>query len=145
MMVKNEIINVYEQHQNQINQRVLALEHQQAISASKTCVMVRPNSLTLKYIQNFANALFPETNKQERLKVLFDLLYEKRKSFRAHVNHQIKPALLPLVRKKISKEIRKFYSPWKILEVLDGSKQSLNQVSCKLKNIILLQCFNYLM
>jgi hypothetical protein len=106
--------------------------------------MVHPNGPTLKYIQNFANALFPETHKQERLKVLFDLLYEKRKSFHAHVNHQIKPALLPFVRKEISKEIRKFYSPWKILEVLDGSKQSLNQVSCKLKNIMLLQCLNYL-
>jgi hypothetical protein len=34
-----------------------------------------------------------------------------------------------LVKQDICKEIRKFYAPWKILEVLDGSKQSLNQVS----------------
>jgi hypothetical protein len=94
---QNEISDIYEQRQNQINQRVLALEQQQAIYASKACVMVPPNGPTLKYIQNFSNVLFPETHKQETLKVLFNMLYKKRKSFRAHVDCQIKPALLLLV------------------------------------------------
>jgi hypothetical protein len=126
---RNTTIALYAQHQSQLNNRVLALEHNQAGYASNRYVMVRPNGPKIKYIQNFAAALFPETNKKERLKVLFDLLYENRKSFRAHVNRSMKPILLPLVKQDICKEIRKFYAPWKILEVLDGSKQSLNQVS----------------
>jgi len=119
---RNTTIALYEQHQSQLNNKVLALEHNQAGYASKRYVMVRPNGPKIKYIQNFATALFPETNKKERLKVLFDLLYENRKSFRAHVNRSMKPLLLPLVKQDICKEIRKCYAPWKILEVLDGSK-----------------------
>ena len=92
--------------------------------------MVSPTGPQLKYIQNFAYVLFPDTQKTERLKALFDVnIYESRKTFWSHVNDQVKPLLLPLVQMNICKEIQKYYAPWKILEVLDGSKQSLNQVS----------------
>ncbi len=121
------MLAVYEQHQAPMHERVCALEHRQAVRATKTYLMVSPTGPPLKYIQNFANASFPEKTKQEKLKALFDILYEKLKSFRAHVKRQIKPALLPILQKDISKEIRKNYAPWRFLEVLDGSKQSFNQ------------------
>jgi hypothetical protein len=58
----NNTIELYEQCQTQINDRVLALEHHQAAHASRRYVMVRPNGPKIKYIQNFATAFFLETN-----------------------------------------------------------------------------------
>ncbi len=105
LKIKNDMLAVYEQRQAQMHERVCTLEHRQAVRASKTYVMVSPTGPPLKYIQNFANALFPEKTKQEKLKALFDILYEKLKSFRAHVKRQIKPAMLPILQTEIMKEI----------------------------------------
>jgi myosin heavy subunit len=56
---RNKMIALHKQHQSQLNNRVLALEHHQAAYASKRYVMVRPNGPKIKYIQNSATALFP--------------------------------------------------------------------------------------
>jgi hypothetical protein len=120
---------MHAQQQARLNERVGNLEAQQSLRRSRTYVFVGSKGPPLKYIRNFTNALFPEKPKKEKLTALFDILYDQLKSFRNHVKKQLKPVLIPLVRMDTCRDIRKYFSPWKILEVLDSSKQSLNQVS----------------
>ncbi len=115
--IKSEKLNVYDQQLVEISNRVLSLEHHQVARASQRCVIVSPAGPKVKYIQNFANALFPHTERQERLKELFNVMYESRKS-----------VVFFGAKGRLQRDTQLLCS-WKILEVLDGSKQSLNQVS----------------
>jgi hypothetical protein len=72
--------------------------------------------------------LFPEADKKGRLKALINLLYAEKKYFKNYVLEKVRDELTPLIRMKVSRDIRKHFAAWKFLEVLDCSKQSLNQV-----------------
>jgi len=49
----------------------------------------------MKYICNFAHALFPETPRKQQLISLFDILYDEKKFFRNHIKTKMKPVLIP--------------------------------------------------
>ncbi len=54
----------------------------------------------------------------------------KRSIFKKHVHNRLKEQLRGLIRLETCREIKKFYAPWRFLEVImDCSQQSLNQVS----------------
>ena len=53
----------------------------------------------------------------------------KRSIFKKHVHNRLKEQLRGLIRLETCREIKKFYGPWRFLEVMDCSQQSLNQVS----------------
>jgi hypothetical protein len=126
---KGEMFSSFTKHQAHLHERVCNLEAMQSLRQSRTYVFVGSKGPPLKYIRNFANALFPEKPPKEKILALFDILYDQLKSFRNYVKKRMKPVIIPLVRMDTCREIRKHFSPWKILEVLDSSKQSLNQVS----------------
>ena len=126
---KDEMFSLYAEHQARLNERVCYLEAQQFIRESRSYVFMGTRGPWVKYIRNFAHALFPEKPKNEKLTALYDVLYDDVKSFRTHVKKQMKAVLIPLARLETCRETRKHFTPWKILEVLDSSKQSLNQVS----------------
>jgi hypothetical protein len=52
----------------------------------------------------------------------------------SYVNKRVKEFLHPLLRMDICREIRQHFAPRRFLEVLDCSKQSLNQVNVKTPN-----------
>jgi hypothetical protein len=56
-------------------------------------------------------------------------MYSKKKAFRTYVKQRVKEEMLPSLRMDVCRDIKKEFAPWKFLEVLDNSKQSLNQVS----------------
>jgi hypothetical protein len=108
--------------------RVAAIEKQQDSLRSKQPLVVG-RSAPLKYIQQFVKALFPDLRVKNGLNELFLLLYTNKKPFRLHVNKKVRESILPLIQMDVCRQIRKHYTPWRFLEVLDCSKQSLNQVT----------------
>jgi hypothetical protein len=72
-----------------------------------------------KYISMFASKLSPHVSKKEQCFEMFDVLYRNRKSFRSYVNRRLKDELQPSMRMTICREIRKHYTAWRFLEVLD--------------------------
>jgi hypothetical protein len=73
--------------------------------------------------------LLPSLNSRERPSHIFDALYEKYKSFKSHVNTRLKAELCEQIRMEVCREIKAFFSHWRLLEIMDCSQQSLNQVS----------------
>jgi hypothetical protein len=122
----DELIRRYSENLSQLSQRVNTLEqHRYRINT----VTVGSTGEPLRYIRNFTEKLFPDVDKKSRLNALFDLVYSRVKSFRRHVKGQLKMELLPLMRLDICREIKRYYSAWRFLEVMDSSSQSLNQVT----------------
>jgi FtsZ-binding cell division protein ZapB len=107
----------------------------------------RPNTMSvsggnpMRYIQLFTAKLFPDMVQRERENELFNVLYGNKKSFRKYVKRAMKARMLPELKLEICREIKKYYAAWKFLAVMDGSNQSLNQVSCVCSVLFLL--FDY--
>jgi hypothetical protein len=59
----------------------------------------------MKYIHNFAHALFPETPRKQQLIALFDVLYDEKKFFHNHIKTKTKLVLIPLARMEACREI----------------------------------------
>jgi len=123
------IIKEMQARQVQLSQRVAYLEATNRNSAMLR-VSQKPNKDKLKLIQKFAHLLSPELdNKMQQVNEIFDILFEKRKHFKKYVRAKLKVELRDIIRLETCREIKKFYAPWHILEVMDYSQQSLNQVS----------------
>jgi hypothetical protein len=103
----------------------------EAVSRNKSTLSVsqKKNKNKLVLIQKFAKLLSPEADKKEQVSILFDELYEKRKYFKKYIHSRLNDELRGLIRIENWREIKKLYAPWRILEVMDCSDQSLNQVS----------------
>ncbi len=107
----------------------------------------RPNTMSvsggnpMRYIQLFTAKLFPDMVQRERENELFNVLYGNKKSFRKYVKRAMKARMLAELKFEICREIKKYYAAWKFLAVMDGSNQSLNQVSCVCSVLLLL--FDY--
>lgn len=82
----------------------------------------------LLYIRRFVSALFPDKGNVDGMTTVFDILYDEVKSFQSYVEKKIKQRLMPEMQMELCGEIRKHFSPWSILKVLDTTNQSLNQV-----------------
>jgi hypothetical protein len=107
--------------------RVLHLE---AITMNKSTIHVSSTVKSkAKSIRNFAKKLYPTLNNKEQLTSMYDELYSTFKSFRKHVKSKLKGLLLDELRMETCREIKKYFAPWRFLEVMDCSQQSLNQVS----------------
>ncbi len=115
--------------QVQSSQRVAYLE-----AANRNAMMLRVSQKVIKdkvkLIQKFAYLLSPEIdNRLHQVTEIFDVLFEKRKHFKKYVRAKLRVELRDIIRLETCREIKKFYAPWRILEVMDCSQQSLNQVS----------------
>jgi hypothetical protein len=111
-----------------LSNRIAYLE---AINRNKSTLFVlqKPHKNKLLLIQRFAALLSPESAKKRQATILFDELYEKKKYFKKYVRTRLKEELRGLIRTETCREIKTFYAPWRILEVMDCSEQSSNQVS----------------
>ena len=108
--------------------RVTTLETQQAARKSKTCVLVGRSGSHLTYVIKFVRKLFLEMKSIEGLTAMFDILYDNKKAFCSDVNKKLREVLTPLLQMDLCRQIRKHFAPWRFLEIMDCSKQSLNQV-----------------
>jgi hypothetical protein len=120
-----ELIRIYSENLSQLSTRVNILEQHRSRSNTMT---VRSTGEPLRYIKIFAEKLFPNVDGKTRLHALFDVVLSKVKSFHHHVKGPLKTELLPIMRMEIRREIKRYYSAWQFLEVLEISDQSLNQV-----------------
>lgn len=113
-----------------LSNRIAYLE---AINRNKSTLFVlqEPHKNKLLLIQRFAALLSPESVKKKQATILFDELYEKKKYFKKYVRTRLKEELRGLIRTETCREIKTFYAPWRILEVMDCSEQSSNQESYK--------------
>lgn len=119
--------------QVQVVQRVAYLE---ALSRSASTMRVpqKPAKNKLKLIDKFASLLSPELEtKDEQLNEVFEVLYGKRKKFKKFVKAKLKDEVKGVVRSETCREIKKYFAPWRILQVMDCSQQSLNQVNREYK------------
>lgn len=129
----SSLLSTLSEEQDSLRSRVHALETR-AVS-NRVGAPLRARAISngvgapLRAIQNLASKLFPLDHANKRLQSMFDLIYENRKSFRKHVNNQVRESILEAVRLSSCKEIKKFYTGWKFLKALDCSTQSLNQVT----------------
>jgi hypothetical protein len=64
-----------------------------------------------------------------KVNVIFDVLHDKRKHFQKYVRSKFKEELQSIIRMETCQEIKKLFAPWHILDIMDCSQQSLNQVS----------------
>ena len=119
-----DLLKVCSEEQQRLSSRVAYLE-----TRNSSAMAIHPGGPALKYIKNFASRLFPTLGFKERLYQIFEILYGSRKSFRSYVKQRMKEELTPCLRMTICREIRKLFAPWRFLEIMDISKQSLNQVS----------------
>ncbi len=117
-----------QQKQGNLSGRVAILEVQRASWKSKAYVFVGQTGSRLTYVAKFVRKLFPEMKSSEGLKALFDVIYEHKKTFRSYVNKKMREVLTPLLQMDACRKIRKHFAPWRFLQVMDCSKQSLNQV-----------------
>jgi hypothetical protein len=85
---KVEMFSSYAEHQARLDERVCNLEAQQSIRESRSYVFMGARGPRVKYICNYARALFPEKPKNKKLTALYDVLYDDVKSFRTHVKKQ---------------------------------------------------------
>ncbi len=125
----HSIIKEMQARQVQLSQRVAYLE---ATNRNTTMLRVsqKPNKDKVKLIQKFAHLLSPELdNKMQQMNEIFDVLFEKRKYFKKYVRAKLKVELRDIIRLETCREIKKIYAPWRILEVMGCSQQSLDQVS----------------
>ncbi len=110
-----------------LTSRVVYLE---SISKNKAYVTVSTlEKNKLRSIRNFAARLSPSLNRRQQLTSIFDELYSTLKSFRKHVKSKLRTELSEEMKREVYKQIKKYYAPWRFLEVMDCSQQSLNQVS----------------
>jgi chromosome segregation ATPase len=124
-----ELLPVYVERQSRLTERVSALELQQRKDQSKSYVFVGSKKSPLLYLKNFTKKLYPELDHKAQLVSLFEEMYAKKKSFRTYVKRRVKGDIILSLRMDVCRDIKKHFAPWKFLEVLDNSKQSLNQVS----------------
>jgi len=124
-----ELMPVYVEQQNQLTERVNALELQQRRHQSKSSIYIGSKGSPLLYLKKLTTKIYPELNNKQQLTSLFDEMYSKKKAFRTYVKQRVKEEMLPSLRMDVCRDIKKEFAPWKFLEVLDNSKQSLNQVS----------------
>ncbi len=125
-----------------LSSRVAFLE---AKSRNKSNLLV-PTSETnkLQSIKLFTKKLSPSLSNTQQLSCIFDELYSKLKSFRKHVTSQLKEAFRDDLCREVVKEIKKYFSPWRFLEIMDCSQQSLNQVSYRSYNfVVCMKRFTY--
>ncbi len=101
-----------------------------SISKNKAYVAVSTlEKNKLRSIRNFAAKLSPSLNRRQQLTSIFDELCSTLKSFRKHVKSKLRTELSEEMKREVCKQIKKYYAPWRFLEVMDCSQQSLNQVS----------------
>jgi hypothetical protein len=124
-----ELMPVYVEQQNQLTERDNALELQQRRSQSKSSIYIGSKGSPLLYLKKLTTKIYPELNNKQQLTSLFDEMYSKKKAFCTYVKQRVKEEMLPSLIMDVYRDIKKEFAPWKFLEVLDNSKQSLNQVS----------------
>lgn len=114
--------------QTELSNRVAYLE---SVYRDKSTLLVsqKANKNKLALIQKFARLLSPDAEKKRQLCIIFDELYDKKKYFKKYVRNRLKEEMRGLIRLETCREIKKHFAPWRILEVMDCSQQSLNQVS----------------
>ncbi len=95
MKRKDEMFSSFAERQARLDERVCNLEAQQSIWQSRNYVFVGTKGPPMKYICNFAHALFPETPRKQQLISLFDILYDEKKFFCNHIKTKMKPVLIP--------------------------------------------------
>ncbi len=113
--------------QTELANRVAYLE---SLYRDKSTLLVsqKANKNKVLLIRKFAKLLSPEADPKQQLCVIFDELYDKKKYFKKHARKRLKEKLRGIIRLETCREIKKLYAPWRILEVMDCSQQSLNQV-----------------
>jgi len=108
-----------------LSDRVAYLE---CLSQKKSSISIVEGNV-IKSMQIFASKLLPSMNSRDRLKHIFNALYNRFKSFKSHVKKTMSQELHEQLRMEVFREIKKYFPPWRFLEVMDCSQQSLNQVS----------------
>jgi hypothetical protein len=128
-MNNQNVLKEMQEKQMQLLHRVAYLE---AINKNQFTLRMSQNLRKdkLKVILRFAQLLSPEIDTMaEKVNAIFDVLYDKRKHFQKYVRAKLKEELRSMIRMETCREIKKLYAPWRVLEVMDCSQQSLNQES----------------
>lgn len=120
-----EVVKKCTEKVTQLSARVNTLER---IPSRSNVVTIGCSAEPLRYIKVFADKLLPNVDKHERCTALFNIMFEKMKTFRVYVKRKVKEEILPGMRMDICREIKRHYTAWRFLEVMDTSSQSLNQV-----------------
>jgi chromosome segregation ATPase len=79
-------------------------------------------------VKRFASKLYPSLKPTQQLTSMFDQLYNDFQSFTKHVKSKLKMDVEAKIKMETCRDIKKLFAPWRILEVVDLSQQSLNQV-----------------
>jgi hypothetical protein len=126
---RQNMLREMQEKQAQLAQRVAYLEAMNN-GASVMRVSQKANKDKLRLIEKFAALLSPElVTKEEQLNELFEVLFHRRKKFKKYVKAKLTDDIRDGVRLATCREIKKLFAPWRVLQVMDCSQQSLNQVS----------------
>ncbi len=125
----SNLFNSLKEKQTQLVQRVAYLEAMNS-GASFLRVSQNPNKDKMRLIERFATLLSPELlSKEEQLNEIFEVMFSRRKKFKKFVKAKLCDDIRDSVRLSMCREIKQLFAPWRVLQVMDCSQQSLNQVS----------------
>jgi hypothetical protein len=125
----SNLFNSLKEKQTQLVQRVAYLEAMNS-GASFLRVSQNPNKDKMRLIERFATLLSPELlSKEEQLNEIFEVMFSRRKKFKKFVKAKLCDDIRDSVRLSTCREIKQLFAPWRVLQVMDCSQQSLNQVS----------------
>jgi hypothetical protein len=130
MQEKNlNLFNSLKEKQTQLVQRVTYLEAMNS-GASFLRVSQNPNKDKMRLIERFATLLSPELRlKEEQLNEIFEVMFSRKKKFKKFVKAKLCNDIRDSIRLSSCREIKQLFAPWRVLQVMDCSQQSLNQVS----------------